>query len=1378
MLFSQEHPPPSKLFSQDKTIIPEKQIKQQLNKLEEKAIALFTNSYSTYLDNAVTDILKKDDPIKAINNYRWGFKNELAKNLWGEWLLGLGKGDQHGSVEALSLSSDVKSFSGTNNVAIFKQPEAEPAIIRNIPAEKAIKERTNQLAADVNNSEWRKIKSALLDAVKPTSPTTPPISRAELLKRINQALGDKKNRFKDRASTIARTELTFAYNAGRLNSYIESGKVSAVKFISILDNRRCPECESRHGLIVPLDDVKGIARIMPPIHPKCRCVISPVLGTEFKTEKQKKQRQLKNRNLITNSAPWLMAGILAAILVGEKAYSRSAAKIAESIKDIAEIGIATSVSQKSKVKSQKGVEEKPITSYPLPITSPNPILLSPKVDLQTATFAQLRSLFTKEQLSDKNIYAILDYRDKNGLTSIDDLRKVLGIGQVKLQNLHGLAEKNQLLSFLDPRPNSTALTLWVEAGGVLDKAQARTIHKIVKAKQFKSIEELEIALKNNGIEEKIIADLKQKAADEQQKTATRLKELQKIGQAETDVIRAPAGKGGAIVPVRRIQPTPAQQAARISRGARLSAIDNSLADVEGQISLLRSRVELDIKSQQQRLGLQEVIDDSTQSVTTVKQVSTDLISDLNPLSNQVTALNTRIQDLEAKLAGLLNPNIEDYFAVRPTAIKSIQTEIQAIRGQLNQINRFTNAQKRAASDRAKQLTAGQKRLKGQLPSYREPISTIESQLDRIASQLDTESLTGKSKVAISGLRAKYRDLTSQLQSLEVLQNKPFQQYSGDKKAISGYLGEVKNKSRNLSNRLGNLETRINALPKRVTQLAPSVRRAYRKMPTALTRLADYEPPVRIAPGVQGQQARLVKASRAQRQATIDNEFNSINAIASELTTVADDEFLSTKNWKRKPIKKQIESSITQYEKQLENSNKLKQDLAIASKQASTQVIVIETSIDDLARLVQADIYDPLGDNWFDSKGNISKKVRSQNRDVRKGLDRAISDIDNQLSKLKSAKNKATSLKKQLQSIRGFADGITINPASKTNLDRQIESMLAELEGLTKFEVAAAYYNSQIKQYREELTSLLQGESPLLNSQIKTNLDRLLTQVEQLETSLTTSYNAGTVTTLTQAKQRLISQRDRLKAFPRRVKDLPESARIEWEETRGVRDVTKKANRKLDNEIASYREEATKQITKTQEISKAIDEAVADVLDSDVYRKNLDDAIKQQQDTIKVAIADLDDNLKLLKLATNTEQGLQLVYADLKKIYDANIPGLALLTEGTFPVGLDEAMEVKRKIIDFLKDRGEQLQKKITLTLNSDKARLTTRYKLSVVENQILELEKLQNQIVTSQKTRATQIEKSLSELFQADPVFYKDLNPTSILGEIQENTITQANIIK
>lgn len=81
-----------------------------------------------------------------------------------------------------------------------------------------------------------------------------------------------------RADMIARTELATAFTQGNIDSWSESGVVVGKQWVVAPD--ACDECESMEGEVVGLDEDFSAGVSGPPLHPNCRCDISPVLEGE------------------------------------------------------------------------------------------------------------------------------------------------------------------------------------------------------------------------------------------------------------------------------------------------------------------------------------------------------------------------------------------------------------------------------------------------------------------------------------------------------------------------------------------------------------------------------------------------------------------------------------------------------------------------------------------------------------------------------------------------------------------------------------------------------------------------------------------------------------------------------------------------------------------------------------------------------------------------------------------------------------------------------------------------------------------------------------------------------------------------------------------
>ncbi len=100
---------------------------------------------------------------------------------------------------------------------------------------------------------------------------------------------------RQRTELIARTETNWAYNEGAVDGYIQSGVVKAKEWLTAQDDRLCEFCEPMNGKIVGIDEswfktgeefegneggklsfsYEDVGH--PPLHPRCRCSIIPVL---------------------------------------------------------------------------------------------------------------------------------------------------------------------------------------------------------------------------------------------------------------------------------------------------------------------------------------------------------------------------------------------------------------------------------------------------------------------------------------------------------------------------------------------------------------------------------------------------------------------------------------------------------------------------------------------------------------------------------------------------------------------------------------------------------------------------------------------------------------------------------------------------------------------------------------------------------------------------------------------------------------------------------------------------------------------------------------------------------------------------------------------
>ena len=96
---------------------------------------------------------------------------------------------------------------------------------------------------------------------------------------VTQRLG-----LSQRAALIARSELANAYVRGGLERSKRQG-FNFVRVVSAMDERTCPTCVSRNGLVFRVD------QLVLPFHPRCRCVPCPV-ASQAVEEGDAEQRDL------------------------------------------------------------------------------------------------------------------------------------------------------------------------------------------------------------------------------------------------------------------------------------------------------------------------------------------------------------------------------------------------------------------------------------------------------------------------------------------------------------------------------------------------------------------------------------------------------------------------------------------------------------------------------------------------------------------------------------------------------------------------------------------------------------------------------------------------------------------------------------------------------------------------------------------------------------------------------------------------------------------------------------------------------------------------------------------------------------------------------
>lgn len=146
--------------------------------------------------------------------------------------------------------------------------EADPAWHSVIPVDavKWIEGYTPKLAGVLERDILEKVRQTVRDSM--LAGTT--------LKQRMEALREAEPRIralgKHRAEMIARTEVTRADSMGRLIDMKSNPDVLGVEFSAVLDDRTTDICQSRHGLVMRMDDPR-LPYNTPPMHVNCRSLL-------------------------------------------------------------------------------------------------------------------------------------------------------------------------------------------------------------------------------------------------------------------------------------------------------------------------------------------------------------------------------------------------------------------------------------------------------------------------------------------------------------------------------------------------------------------------------------------------------------------------------------------------------------------------------------------------------------------------------------------------------------------------------------------------------------------------------------------------------------------------------------------------------------------------------------------------------------------------------------------------------------------------------------------------------------------------------------------------------------------------------------------------
>lgn len=292
-------------FAAELPLIPVAAITEPLDQAE----AIATQIMAEALDQAAVALTRQALGGANILELRSPLVGELQRSLKQHWLSGIALGTAHGQAEMVAAvppearqqaATYALDFATLGLIAALLATDLGTITIP-LAIQQAIDLRVGAIAQKFGQEVIQQLKGHLLAAT--VGEASGIIGRPELERRIQSSL--KVN--KVRAEIIARNEITAAYNRGRVSVFKSSALVTHVRFLAINDRRTTEICRSRNGMLIPMAQLEAIAANTPPLHHRCRSLLSPVMpavNEDHQAWVEDPARQWDARDLVPLAAGW------------------------------------------------------------------------------------------------------------------------------------------------------------------------------------------------------------------------------------------------------------------------------------------------------------------------------------------------------------------------------------------------------------------------------------------------------------------------------------------------------------------------------------------------------------------------------------------------------------------------------------------------------------------------------------------------------------------------------------------------------------------------------------------------------------------------------------------------------------------------------------------------------------------------------------------------------------------------------------------------------------------------------------------------------------------------------------------------------------------
>lgn len=244
-------------------------IAREMDDLEEqliKSLRDINTRRMKWLDRRLKGLVDKtknasnlNQALRIADEFKLPLKNEVAKALKNHAVNAYKMGMNRSNEEINTLKSYVNNAEEDNNY--------NPVVPRGVL--EYLKKFALEIAGVYDQTTTDEIKDVIKKGITQGTPTD------EMIQNIKEKAGSWMSDW--HAETVARTETTRHYNAGKLFRYYEEPDfVEALQYNAIMDNRTTELCKHLEGKTIPLSNKEMIARYTPPNHFNCRSSWIPV----------------------------------------------------------------------------------------------------------------------------------------------------------------------------------------------------------------------------------------------------------------------------------------------------------------------------------------------------------------------------------------------------------------------------------------------------------------------------------------------------------------------------------------------------------------------------------------------------------------------------------------------------------------------------------------------------------------------------------------------------------------------------------------------------------------------------------------------------------------------------------------------------------------------------------------------------------------------------------------------------------------------------------------------------------------------------------------------------------------------------------------------